>query len=57
MLRAMLDFTRRQGYTDALITCDDDNIASRRVIEKAGGRYLDTYVDGEVTVLRFTFAL
>ncbi len=57
MLQAMLEFTRVQGYADALITCDEDNIASRRVIEKAGGTYLDTFTDGDDTVLRFLIAL
>ncbi len=57
MLKAMLDFARVQGYSDALITCDDVNLASRRVIEKAGGAYLDTYRDGPDSLLRFQFAL
>lgn len=56
MLRAMLDFARRQGYEDALVTCDDVNAASRRVIEKAGGSYLDTLIDGDDTVLRYRFS-
>jgi predicted acetyltransferase len=37
MLRAALPVTRGLGIEDALVTCDTDNAASRRVIEAAGG--------------------
>ena len=37
MLRAVLPETKRLGIDPALITCDVDNVASRKVIEHAGG--------------------
>jgi predicted acetyltransferase len=37
MLREGLRIARGLGIESALLTCDDDNVASRRVIEKAGG--------------------
>ncbi|GAB3381935.1 hypothetical protein GCM10027432_09960 [Lysobacter fragariae] len=33
------------GLDRVLVTCDDDNIASMRVIEKNGGVFEDTYHD------------
>lgn len=41
MLAAALPHVRDLGVPQALITCDVDNIASRRVIESAGGRFED----------------
>lgn len=35
--RLMLEQARRRGMTRVLITCDADNLASARVIEKNGG--------------------
>ena len=37
-LRLALDRLRDVGLREALITCDHDNVASIRVIEKCGGR-------------------
>jgi predicted acetyltransferase len=37
MLRAALPVARRLGIDPALVTCDVDNVASRRVIERHGG--------------------
>jgi predicted acetyltransferase len=37
MLRAALPIARRLGIEPALVTCDVDNIASRKVIERNGG--------------------
>ena len=37
MLGLMLDMLRDNGYKKILITCDDDNIASARTIEKNSG--------------------
>lgn len=42
MLAAALPIAHDLGINPALITCDEDNVASRRVIEKAGGVYDDT---------------
>lgn len=41
-LREMLDVSRRLGVDPVLVTCDVDNVASRRTIEGAGGEYDDT---------------
>ena len=37
MLRAALPYAQRLGIDPALVTCDKDNVASRRVIETNGG--------------------
>ncbi|MGG4395247.1 GNAT family N-acetyltransferase [Paenibacillus thiaminolyticus] len=42
MLRLLLAEARRIGLREVLITCDEDNTASRRVIEKNGGRLAGT---------------
>lgn len=57
MLHAMLDLAKSEGYADVLITCDVDNVPSRRVLEKAGGTFLDRYEDEKETVLRYRFTL
>lgn len=41
MLGAALPITRRLGIASALVTCDVDNVASRKVIEAHGGVYED----------------
>jgi predicted acetyltransferase len=41
MLRAALPVARRLGIDRALITCDVDNLASRKVIEHNGGVLVD----------------
>ena len=38
----MLEVCRVRGIDPVLVTCDVDNAASRRAIEKAGGEYEDT---------------
>lgn len=45
-LALMLDECRRLGIDPVLVTCDEDNAASRRVIEKAGG-VLEDIVGGK----------
>jgi predicted acetyltransferase len=47
MLRAALPVARSLGIDRALITCDVDNIASRRVIEANGGE-LENELDGKL---------
>jgi predicted acetyltransferase len=43
MLAAALPFAKTTlGIDEALLTCDETNVASRRVIEASGGRYVDT---------------
>jgi predicted acetyltransferase len=41
MLRAALPIAAKLGLSQALITCDVDNIGSRRIIEANGGRLED----------------
>ncbi len=41
-LAGMLEVCRRRGVDPVLVTCDVDNVASRRTIEGTGGRYEDT---------------
>jgi predicted acetyltransferase len=41
MLRDGLTIARSLGIESALLTCDHDNVASRRVIERAGGVFED----------------
>lgn len=41
MLRAVLPHVHDLGIDPALLTCDDTNIASRKVIEAAGGEFED----------------
>jgi predicted acetyltransferase len=41
MLKAVLPPTRELGIDPALLTCDTDNIASRKVIEANGGVFED----------------
>jgi predicted acetyltransferase len=41
MLAAALPRVRELGVAEVLITCDVDNVGSRRVIESAGGRFED----------------
>jgi predicted acetyltransferase len=42
MLRAALAVARDLGIDRALLTCDEDNLASRTVIERNGGELEDT---------------
>ncbi len=37
MLRAVLPHARALGIDRALVTCDSDNVGSRKVIEAGGG--------------------
>jgi len=51
MLALALDECRRLGIAKALLTCDKDNIASARVIQKNGGVLENEFTDdaGEIT--------
>jgi len=57
-LALVLDIARQQGMRRVEITCDHDNDASRRVIEKNGGIYIRNWIRrGEKTKLLFQVAL
>ena len=44
-LRQLLPVARKVGLARVLITCDDDNLASRGVIERNGGVFAGTKAD------------
>jgi predicted acetyltransferase len=55
-LRLLLPVARSCGLSRVLVTCDDDNLPSRRVIESAGGIFAGTAPDlfkARVTKLLF----
>jgi predicted acetyltransferase len=41
-LAGVLEICRDRGIDPVLVTCDVDNVPSRRTIERAGGEYEDT---------------
>ncbi len=43
-LAAMLGVAHEAGLPEITITCDATNLASRRIIEKNGGRLIETFV-------------
>jgi len=55
MLRAGLQLAANLGLTRVLLTCDEPNLASRRVIEKCGGVYSGSYhgPDAELPVRHY----
>lgn len=59
MLKLALDEFRKIGKDKVLITCKDFNIASKRVIEKNGGIYENSYYCEEegCTYLRYWISL
>jgi predicted acetyltransferase len=50
MLRQSLGFARSIGLRRVLVTCDEDNVASRRAIEKCGGVYEGSRADAALRV-------
>lgn len=54
-----LKMLKQRGFTEVFSTCDEDNIGSRRVLEKNGGILVDRYTlpDWPKPVLKFEFAL
>ena len=53
MLAAGLDLLRARGVDRVLVTCDDDNLASRRTIEACGGELEDVHRDGDRATRRY----
>jgi predicted acetyltransferase len=45
ILRQSLERARARGVDPVLVTCDDDNVGSATIIERAGGVLEDTVVD------------
>ena len=53
MLANVLPEARKLGLTRVLVTCEDNNEASRRTIEANGGRFeRTTYLESEQALLR-----
>jgi predicted acetyltransferase len=50
MLQRGLQITASLGIQRVLVTCDEDNAASRRIIESAGGVYESSHVGPDVRV-------
>jgi predicted acetyltransferase len=50
MLQRGLQITATLGIERVLVTCDEDNAASRRIIEGAGGVYESSHVDAGTPV-------
>lgn len=40
-VRLLLPFIRRHGFSEMWITCDPDNLASRRTCERIGGKLVE----------------
>ncbi len=53
ILKRVLPVVRALGIQKALVTCDKDNFASRRIIEKNGGMLADEIEVNGKLVLRF----
>lgn len=54
-LELSLEYCYNKGIDRVLVTCDESNIASKRVIEKCGGIYEDTRNLRGSNILRFWF--
>jgi predicted acetyltransferase len=52
MLELALPLARERGLERVLLTCDEDNLASQRVIEKCGGVFEDTSAVPETGVIQ-----
>lgn len=50
ILRLTLEKAKALGLKRVLVTCDEDNIASAKIIEKNGGMLEDTYQENEMAV-------
>jgi predicted acetyltransferase len=48
ILALTLEKARELGLARVLVTCDEDNIASAKIIEKNGGRFENTYISKEL---------
>lgn len=52
MLALAIEKARTLGIKDVLLTCNDDNVASQRIIEKNGGVYENSVVEAKGTVVK-----
>lgn len=49
MLEMVIPFAKQHNIGELLITCDESNVASRRVIERNGGKFEGLLIDGTVS--------
>jgi predicted acetyltransferase len=52
ILRQSIDIARNEGVTDVLVTCDDSNVGSAKVIERCGGVIEKIAFDEDGTAFR-----
>jgi predicted acetyltransferase len=52
ILKLTLGKAKELGLERVLVTCDEDNIASAKIIERSGGVLEDTYQEDETAVLK-----
>lgn len=52
-----LKFAEELGIGEVLITCDEDNIPSKKIIEKGGGRYIDKIYNEESKVNKLRYKI
>lgn len=57
MLEQALDICRERGMERVLMTCDEDNPASERVIQRCGGVKENEVLDGSTMVRRYWIEL
>jgi predicted acetyltransferase len=57
LLRMVLIEARRLGLGRVIVTCETSNVASRRVIEKCGGRLLGETIDDEDGEVKYRYEL
>ena len=57
MLEQTLAVAKSQGLSQVLVTCDENNMASARVIEKCHGVYESTYEHDDKRTRRYWIAL
>lgn len=57
MLKAALEIYKNEGYGKVLITCNKNNLASKKTILSQNGIFEDERNNGDETYLRFWFSL
>lgn len=57
ILRLVLEKARERGLEKVLLTCDEDNLPSRKIIEAAGGVLEDIIQVGDERIMRYWIPL
>lgn len=55
LLKLLLELAFERGLTEVLLTCDQTNEPSRRVIEKCGGQYVGNYTEKKYDKRQYWF--